>query len=425
MSNVYVAMRAIGGSGGNPFGFYGGTNGTLLQKIGVWAEGWMVKAVRVWLTDGTMQTFGNPSGSYKEHSFQPGERMTRLSLWGNGKGSRLGWIEFATDKGITFSHGMTDWKRNQEYPIDIGSGICCGVFGRAGSDIDNMGFVFLQKIRSSRLTDVTYPTLGLQMAVIQPRVIDSEEFHNSTSREQTQTFSVEEKITRKSSWSITAGLEYSYTSKVEAGIPEVATVGAESTWKVSISGTYGKEETEESTKRYDFPVVCPPNSRVKATATIKEGKLSVPYKGVIEVVLEAGSSFRYPIEGIYEGVSCSEVYFDIEEIGAAGYELFWNGQRVGHEPTWTRQQAIENLEWNKTQRPDVLVEGWYNGEKMGYELFLDTVRVKFEPTWTRQQAIADLRWQRLQNQGKNYKGWFNGEDLNTLAAKAEATPVTV
>ena len=69
---------------------------------------------------------------------------------------------------------------------------------------------------------------------------------------------------------------------------------------------------------------------------------------------------------------------------------------------------------NKNQHSDVLVEGWFNGQKMGYELFLDAVRVKFEPTWTRQQAIADLRWQKRQNPDKNYTGWFNGEDLNSL-----------
>jgi hypothetical protein len=414
MSNVFVPMHAIGGRGGSPFALYGGTNGTLLQRIGVWAGGWMVKAVRVWLTDGTVQTFGNPSGPYQEYTFQPGECITRLSLWGNGEGSRLGWIEFETSKGAKFSHGMTDRKRKQEYPIDIGSGICCGVFGSAGSDIDNMGFAFLQKIRSSRLTDVIYPTLGLQMAAIQPRVIDSQEYHNNSNREQSSTFSVEEKVTLKSSWSITAGLEFSYTSKIEAGIPEIATVGAESTWKVSVSGTYGKEETIEDTKKKDFPVVCPPNATVIATATIKEGKLSIPYKGVIEVVLETGDSFRYPIEGTYEGITCSEVYVDVEEISVDGYELFWNGQRVGHEPAWTRQEANANLEWNKNQHSDVLVEGWFNGQKMGYELFLGTVRVKFEPTWTRQQAIADLRWQKRQNPDKNYTGWFNGEDLNSL-----------
>jgi hypothetical protein len=424
MSDVFAPMQAIGGRGGDAFLFYGGTNGTLLLKIGVWVGEWMVKAVRIWLTDGTTQTFGNPSGPYKEFSFQPGERMTRLSLWGNGKGSRLGWIEFSTDKGTTFSHGMTDWKRHQEYPIDIGSGICCGVFGSAGSDIDNMGFVFLKKIRSSRLTDVTYPTLGLQMAAIQPKVISSQEFHNTTQREQTESFSVEETTTRKSSWSITAALEYSYTSKVEAGIPEVATVGAESTWKVSVSGTYAKEFTKEDKKSYEFPVVCPPNARVKATATIKEGTLSIPYQGVIEVVLETGDSFRYPVEGTYEGISCSNVYCDMEELGTDGYELFWNGQRVGHEPTWTRQQAIDNLEWNKNQSPNTLVEGWFNGEKMGYELFLDGARVKFEPTWTRQQAIADLQWQKRQSTGKNYQGWFNGEDLNSSKAKVEAAQLS-
>ena len=45
-----------------------------------------------------------------------------------------------------------------------------------------------------------------------------------------------------------------------------------------------------------------------------------------------------------------------------GYELFWDGKQVGHEPNWSREQAIGNLLWNQTQYPDRKVEGRYKGE---------------------------------------------------------------
>jgi TolB-like protein len=47
-----------------------------------------------------------------------------------------------------------------------------------------------------------------------------------------------------------------------------------------------------------------------------------------------------------------------------GYELFWNGKRVGFEPEWSIEEAIKNLEWNRKTNTQYMVEGYYNGKKM-------------------------------------------------------------
>jgi DNA-directed RNA polymerase subunit RPC12/RpoP len=46
-----------------------------------------------------------------------------------------------------------------------------------------------------------------------------------------------------------------------------------------------------------------------------------------------------------------------------GYTLFWDGKQVGHEPNWTREQAVSNLLWNLAQYPERQVEGCFNGER--------------------------------------------------------------
>lgn len=74
-----------------------------------------------------------------------------------------------------------------------------------------------------------------------------------------------------------------------------------------------------------------------------------------------------------------------------GYELYWDGKRVGSEPKWTRQQAIANLEWNKKTYPNKQVEGFWYGQKIGYELYFDDRRVGFEPSWNQQQAIKNFQ----------------------------------
>jgi len=47
-----------------------------------------------------------------------------------------------------------------------------------------------------------------------------------------------------------------------------------------------------------------------------------------------------------------------------GYELFWDGKRVGFEPDWSIEEATKNLEWNNRTHTQVKVEGRYNGEEM-------------------------------------------------------------
>ncbi len=47
-----------------------------------------------------------------------------------------------------------------------------------------------------------------------------------------------------------------------------------------------------------------------------------------------------------------------------GYELFWDGKRVGFEPDWSIEEATKNLEWNQKTNTQFKVEGYYNGKKM-------------------------------------------------------------
>ncbi len=155
-----TTLEVIGGRGGSSFSLTGVNNGASLEKIGVWVGEWQVKAVKVWLSDGRSETFGNPDGPYQEYTFKPGECFTSLSLWGNGAGTRLGAIKFKTNQGGEFFAKMTSWGLQKEYPIDVGCGFCLGVEGGTGSDIDCMGFMFLNAVQSTVLTNVNYPTIN-------------------------------------------------------------------------------------------------------------------------------------------------------------------------------------------------------------------------------------------------------------------------
>ncbi|CAL8287434.1 unnamed protein product [Arctogadus glacialis] len=158
--NTATTLEVIGGQGGSSFTFTGRDNGATLKKIGVAVGGWQVKAVRAELTDGRVKTFGE-SVTFKEFTFELGECITKLSLWGNDDGSRLGGIRFLTSSGREFFEQMTSMGLKTEYSIDVASGVCLGLQGNAGSDIDCLGFLFINAIKSSVLTDMTYPSLAM------------------------------------------------------------------------------------------------------------------------------------------------------------------------------------------------------------------------------------------------------------------------
>ncbi|XP_024272622.1 aerolysin-like protein isoform X2 [Oncorhynchus tshawytscha] len=153
-------LQLIGGGGGSSIEFHGMNNGATLKKIGVAVEAWQVKAVREERTDRHVATFGD-ANTFNEFELYLSERITKLSLWGNGASTRLGAIKFMTSKNRQFFEKMTSWPLKAEYTIDVGSGIGLGLQGRFGSDIDCMGFLFINTIKSSVMTDMEYPTLSL------------------------------------------------------------------------------------------------------------------------------------------------------------------------------------------------------------------------------------------------------------------------
>ena len=235
-------MLTIGGQGGSPFDFNGIDCGAMLEKIWVWVGGWQVKAVKVWLTDGQSQECGEPAGRCSEFQFEDGEHFTKLSLWGNGAGTRLGAMKFQTNRSREFFAYMTDWELKTEYPVDVGSGICVGVSGRSGSDMDCLGFQFINTIKSTVLTDVYYPTLQDVIPQVATELIKSVTYKNNFTLPQEYKIETSKIITKKSLWSITNKFETNSNCLVKAGIPEVAEVSAGYAFTVGTESPHGLEE---------------------------------------------------------------------------------------------------------------------------------------------------------------------------------------
>nr|ADO27823.1 natterin-like protein [Ictalurus furcatus] len=306
-------ILVIGGGGGKSLNFNGVGNGASLKKIWVWAGGWQIKAIKVWLTDGQVGQFGEPAGKFSEFSFEDGEHFTSLSLWGNGAGTRLGAIKFRTNRSREFFAQMTDWGLKTEYPIDVGSGICVGITGRAGADMDSLGFEFINTVESTKLTNVQYPTLHDVIPNVAVEEIKSTTYENKTSQTQEYKLETSKTIIRKSSWSVTNKLEFTFSMEVEAGIPEVVEVSAGFGFTVGTESSYGLENSEERTELISFPVKVPPGKTVDVDITIGRATVDLPYTGTVQITCYNGSVLEFPTSGIYKGLNYTDAKVVVKE----------------------------------------------------------------------------------------------------------------
>ncbi|NP_001373644.1 natterin-like [Danio rerio] len=302
-----TTLELIGGQTGHPFSFTGEKSGASLEKIWVWVGGWQIKAVRAWLSDGRNKTFGEPSGPHQEYVFTPGECITSLSLWGNGAGTRLGAIKFKTSNDGNFFVKMTDWGLKQEYPIDVGSGYCLGIVGRSGGDIDCMGFMFLNAVQSTVLTNVNYPTINQQMAEVAADEIKSLTFENKTSLTQQQSIESSKKVIKTSSWSMDSSLSTTFSMEVSAGIPEVVEVSSGFSVSVGTESTHSLAETDERSKTLTSTIDVPPQKKVTVGITIGRADFDLPYTGTVKITCKNGSVLQYETKGIYKGVAYTDV----------------------------------------------------------------------------------------------------------------------
>ncbi|XP_051573511.1 aerolysin-like protein [Myxocyprinus asiaticus] len=306
-------LTIIGGHGGGQFSFTGQDVGASLERIWVWVGGSQVKAVRVWLTNGRNETFGKPSGNYKEYTFQPGEYFTSLSLWGNGAGTRLGAIRFKTNRNGTFFVNMTSWPLKTEYPIDVGSGFCLGVVGRSGSDIDSMGFLFVNKVQSVVLTNVKYPNIKQMIPQVITEELKSVTYKNGTSVSQKQKVETSKKVTKTTSWSVTENITHTFSVEVKAGIPEIAEISTGYSFTIAKENTFRQEQTDERMETLSSEIDVPPGKKVDVDITIGRSSFDMPYTGTVKITCKNGSVLQFETRGQYKGITYTDIKINTEE----------------------------------------------------------------------------------------------------------------
>jgi len=323
-SAYYEWSSWIGGQGGSTFLLTKRYSGQVIKKFEVWQGGWQLRGIRITYTDGTTAQAGRLEDRKTSFTLdiEGNEKVTELSIWGNGAGTRCGAFRIKTNKGRTFFPRMYDWGLKTEYKTTAGGGLILGLYGRAGSDIDSLCFMLIRPIRSLKMGSINYdltavaaPTSKSVYDITIPNPSESDSDRGSVVRTMSETRSAE--------WSISASLTFGQSYTVEAGIPKIATVGKTTTWEISVTTTYSSSWSETVTDAVSIPVIVPKLTKTRIFYFYYRGTADVSFSGRMYVTVNNGDKWTYSVSGSYKGVDDTKIIGD--SILVANYV---NGQWV-------------------------------------------------------------------------------------------------
>jgi Jacalin-like lectin domain len=315
--NLWQNLNTVGGSGGNPFEIVGQTesNVTKLRIYKNPSGKTSLQGIHVTFSDGQEGTAGKTSGPSQDHIFESGEKITAMTLWGDGVGSRTGRIQFTTNKKKNFDFGQnTDGQSS--FPTEVGSGFLIGFVGNAGDEIDFMGAVFLKQSKKAFVDDIKYPDLdftgdqGLTLKTLQ--TINAQ----WNGKPYVFRFTGSETETTTTTWNSKFTIEFGVEVSVKAGVPLIVEgelkvslkLGGQFDWGGSNSKAVGLQWNTEHK-------IDTPDDAVKCTAACYQGKMDIKYTGTYHLVMDDDQTFAFPTEGTLEQVVFSEVNVSVEQLG--------------------------------------------------------------------------------------------------------------
>ena len=308
---IFAQPLGIGGNGGTEFNECKTDTGLLVKKLGVWYDDQALQAIQVTYTDDSVgPVYGTSHKSYSEITFAPNETVTKASLWGDGVGKRAGHIQLVTNQNQHFDVGK-NVKGQNEYPIQIGSGILAGVCGRKGAEIDMLALIFLRPIDSIQITDLEFGALPTGPSAPQSTILDTTTQFPPTKGNITWTFSnALQKTNTKTISSTTTntfGVKSTTGVKVSAKLP-IIDVGVEASesveigWSIAWAKMDQTATTEQLTLTWsisgqlsagDEPVIC--------TASAVYGENEFPYTSKTTLsFVNPPASLSYTEKGLFK-----------------------------------------------------------------------------------------------------------------------------
>lgn len=314
----WAPINRIGGqSGGQPFvacKWVQGTHGLVVRGLDVWWHSDYLRGVQVTYSDDSRSSvFGTAGDSHSSIVFAPGELVTALTLWGNGIGTRTGRIRLTTNKGQTLDVGR-DTSGQTAYDIHIGSGILVGLEGRSGSDIDQLGAIFLRSaITHFALTKLVYDhDLAGTDKGIQAVALDEATYSNPSNAKNSMNWAFGGSAERKQSVTYTDTNADTYGVSVDVEVSgEVLGIGAKATtgfqWQRQSTKTTATSTSNQVTLTWSLSGTLEAGESCTCTAIVQRGEGRTNYTADATVTLEDGTKISFPSRGVYQNVSYTKV----------------------------------------------------------------------------------------------------------------------
>lgn len=159
--------------------------------------------------------------------------------------------------------------------------------------------------------EIYYDIDASSLLDLDPMVVATQWLDNRNSAvDQTVSFSFTKSITHANTFTHSTGFEVGLTVGVEANIPFVGSTDIEVSTSTSQNWEYGSENSETSEFTAESPLTVPPGKVYKATATVKQTKMTIPYIGYVHF---EGTTLTKTVTGTYEGVDYYEMTQTFED----------------------------------------------------------------------------------------------------------------
>jgi hypothetical protein len=154
--------------------------------------------------------------------------------------------------------------------------------------------------------DITKITLNgrSQSVLAQPDYLDRITLTNRTGLDQQMTAHFSRKVTETSSFEHETSVGISISATTKVSIPEVGSESLTVTVSAGQKWSYGKIESQEDTRSYDFPIVVKAGTKVDAEVRVAIKKLDIPY---IAEGTSPKTGQKVQLPGIWHGLVAGDI----------------------------------------------------------------------------------------------------------------------
>lgn len=303
---------AHGGTGGEPFDDLS-AGGYVLGKImaiTVRHGRWVDKIAALYEGQSNSNPHGGGGGTEATFTLDNDEWLAEIK---GCSGAKLDQVQFVTTKNRT----SPPYGGNGGSPFALrkDESIIKAFFGRSGSLVDQLGVYFENaKPTLIEVISVEYDMPSLKFVQQEPWVAETVHLKNKTSSS--------ERVSQTSEIDVmdTSTTEISETSEVSVQMrfkSNFLIEQSEYTFGFREGVTYMTGSTHAKTKRYRvrFDATVPPNSEIKGTCIVRQGRYDVPYTATAKVHYQDRDPMEKTLGGILMGVATASVVAEYEPVG--------------------------------------------------------------------------------------------------------------